>query len=91
MTWARPRSSCGPRATAANTVEVRVLTSLGNTVDEISPASELPTGNSIEELCAGRIDASILIVGHPNAAVGSALAGCGATLVPVRGPRSTRC
>ena len=48
---------------------------------------ELPTGNSIEELCAGRIDASILIVGHPNAAVGSALAGCGATLVPVRGPK----
>ena len=30
---------------------------------------ELPTGSSIDELCAGRIDAAILIVGHPNAAV----------------------
>ena len=46
---------------------------------------ELPTGSSIDELCAGRIDASILIVGHPNAAVARALQDCGAILVPVAG------
>lgn len=48
---------------------------------------ELPTGNSIDEICAGRIDASILIVGHPNDAVGGALSRCGASLVAVRGPK----
>jgi len=48
--------------------------------------AELPVGSVVDELCAGRIDASLLIVGHPNGEIARALAECDAQLVPMRGP-----
>ena len=80
------RVDIGPPASGRRATVMRILTAVGNTVDDFSAVFELPTGSSIGELCAGRIDASILIVGHPNDAVGNALARCGVTLVPVAGP-----
>jgi TRAP transporter TAXI family solute receptor len=49
--------------------------------------SELPAESAMGELCAGRIDATILIVGHPNATVGQTLGNCDVTLVPLGGPK----
>lgn len=48
--------------------------------------SELPAESAMAELCAGRIDAVILVVGHPNTAVGRTLKSCDVTLVPFEGP-----
>ncbi|MFO7854103.1 MAG: TAXI family TRAP transporter solute-binding subunit [Paracoccaceae bacterium] len=45
---------------------------------------------AIAELCTGRIDAAIFVVGHPNALVAEAVDGCGATLLPFVGPNVTR-
>ena len=45
---------------------------------------------AIEELCAGRLDAAVFVLGHPNALVAEAIERCGATLLPFRGPRIMR-
>jgi TRAP transporter TAXI family solute receptor len=37
---------------------------------------------AIDELCAGNLDAAVLIVGHPNSNVARALEECGAQLIP---------
>ena len=81
------RIDIGPPASGRRATVVRILTALGIELDDFGAVFELPTGRSISELCAGRIDAAFLIVGHPNDAVRQALADCGATILPVAGPR----
>lgn len=49
----------------------------------------LPTSTAIDALCAGQIDASILIVGHPNAAVARAVTSCGIEIVQFADPEVT--
>jgi TRAP transporter TAXI family solute receptor len=51
---------------------------------------ELHSGAAIDALCQNRIDATVLIVGHPNAAVARALRECDAVLVPLTGPAIDR-
>ncbi|WP_185958620.1 TAXI family TRAP transporter solute-binding subunit [Paracoccus laeviglucosivorans] len=71
----------GRRATA-----MRLLTSLGLDRSDFLGLLELPTGSALDELCAGTIDATILIVGHPNDGVARAIKECDARLVTVSGP-----
>jgi TRAP transporter TAXI family solute receptor len=80
------RVDIGPPASGRRATVLRVLTALGLDLDDFSAVLELPTGGAIAELCAGRIDATLLVVGHPNGPVGDALAGCGAAILPVAGP-----
>ena len=54
---------------------------------DFSALSELPAESAMVELCAGRIDAAVLIVGHPNSTVGRTLRNCDVTLVPFEGPK----
>lgn len=70
--------SSGRRATVD-----RVLAALGFTPVDFATVSELPAGIAIDALCSGAIDATLLVVGHPNAAVARALSDCGAQLVPL--------
>jgi TRAP transporter TAXI family solute receptor len=64
----------------------RLLGGLGLRREAFASVAELPTASAFEELCAGRIDATLLIIGHPNAGVGEVLSSCDTTLVPfVRG------
>lgn len=70
--------SSGRRATVD-----RILATLGYAPVDFAALAELPAGVAIDSLCSGAIDATLLIVGHPNAAVGRALATCGARLVPL--------
>jgi TRAP transporter TAXI family solute receptor len=56
------------------------------TASDFAFLAELPVGSVVDELCAGRIDASLLIVGHPNGEIARALMQCDAVLVPVSGP-----
>ena len=63
-----------------------LLRELGLSLKDFSQVLELPLGGVVDEICAGRLDASILILGHPNARVDHALSKCSASLIPVRGP-----
>lgn len=68
----------GRRATAA------VLAArLGLGTDGIDAAFEFSTNGALEALCAGDIDATILVTGHPNATIARALSECDAVLVPL--------
>jgi TRAP transporter TAXI family solute receptor len=70
--------SSGRRATVD-----RILAALGYAPADFAAMAELPAGVAIDSLCSGAIDATLLIVGHPNATVARALDSCGARLVPL--------
>jgi uncharacterized protein len=65
---------------------LRVMEGFRLTIDDFASFAELPAGSAIAELCDGRIDATVLIIGHPNAGVARALQDCDAVLVPLTGP-----
>ncbi len=73
--------SSGRRGTARYLLEA-----LGLGEEFFADILGLPSGTAIQEICSGQIDATILVTGHPNAAVERALSVCGARLVPARGP-----
>jgi len=80
------RVDIGHPASGRRASVMRLIDSLGLRRADFAAMLELPTGAAIQELCAGRIDATVLIVGHPNETVASAMADCDAILVPVSGP-----
>lgn len=63
----------------------RVLAELSDSDDDFAYVSQLPDASAIAELCAGNIDAVVLIVGHPNAAVERTLRNCDVFLLPFTG------
>ncbi len=67
----------GRRATSEN-----ILSQIGIEPAMFSLLSELSISASIDELCAGRIDAVVLVTGHPDFFVRRAIGECGARLVP---------
>ncbi len=81
------RIDIGPPASGRRATLNRVLAALDIGLDDFAAIFELPAASSIDELCAGRVDATLLIVGHPNGAVARALSTCGATLIPLQGPQ----
>jgi uncharacterized protein len=67
----------GRRATAENLLaQIKIDPAM------FSYLSELSIGAAIDELCAGRIDAVILVTGHPDFSVRRAIGECNARLVP---------
>jgi uncharacterized protein len=69
-------ASSGRRATVD-----RMLTTLEIAPSDFASIAELPQGVALDELCEGTIDATALVVGHPNATVGRVLRDCGARIV----------
>jgi len=67
----------GRRATAAV-----IAPQLGLDTDDLGAAFEFTVGGALAELCTGKIDAMIMVTGHPNATVARALEECDAVLVP---------
>jgi len=53
--------------------------------DDFSTLTELQTGPALAELCAGRVDATVLITGHPSASLQKTLETCDVEMVPVTG------
>lgn len=53
--------------------------------EDFSAISELQTGPALVELCAGRIDATVLITGHPSASVARTLEDCDVDMVSLTG------
>ncbi|MEM9811346.1 MAG: TAXI family TRAP transporter solute-binding subunit [Pseudomonadota bacterium] len=62
-----------------------LLAAEGLDMGEFAEAAELLGSDLTEAFCAGRLDALIYIVGHPNPATAEAI-GCGARALPVTGP-----
>jgi TRAP transporter TAXI family solute receptor len=80
------RVDIGQPASGRHATVTRMIEALGAGPADFAALLELPAGAAVSELCAGRIDATILILGHPNPTTARALAECGAVLVPVDGP-----
>jgi TRAP transporter TAXI family solute receptor len=72
--------SSGRRATTEE-----ILAAFGLDESAFAEIYELQSGAAVSELCAGRIDATFLIIGHPNTTVARALSECGATIAPIVG------
>lgn len=79
------RSSSGRNASIRN-----FLSELELGLDLFGTTYELEPSNALQELCAGRIDASIFVLGHPNQLIQQALDACEATLVSVAGPNVSK-
>jgi uncharacterized protein len=80
------RIDVGHPASGRHATVMRLLGALGLGRADFAALLELQAGGAVDELCAGRIDATVLIVGHPNATVARAIETCGAVLIPFRGP-----
>ncbi len=63
-----------------------LLTALGWTLDDFSPAFELRADEHGPALCDGRIDGFFHAVGFPSANIQDPTSTCGAQLVPLTGP-----
>lgn len=63
-----------------------VMHAKGWTKATFASASELPSHEQSAALCANKIDAMVITVGHPNPEIKQTLASCNAVLVNVDGP-----
>lgn len=77
------RIDIGQPASGRRATALWLLREAGVETGDFAVLRELAAGNAVDELCAGRIDATMLVVGHPNAAVARALADCDAEILPV--------
>jgi TRAP transporter TAXI family solute receptor len=84
------RVDIGPPASGRNASVRALLTALDTDLDIFAEIFALPGDAAIDALCAGRIDATILVVGHPSALVADAMARCGARPVSMAGPQLSR-
>ena len=77
------RVDIGPPASGRRGTVDRVLSTLGFVPADFGAVSELPSGVAMDAICQGTIDATLLVVGHPNGGVARTLSECGAKLVPL--------
>ncbi|MBM3485302.1 MAG: TAXI family TRAP transporter solute-binding subunit [Alphaproteobacteria bacterium] len=68
----------------------RLLAVLGWTVADLAVADTVPWAEQARALCAGRFEAMVFTVGHPNGSVREAATTCATVLVPVAGPIAQR-
>ncbi|WP_405402720.1 TAXI family TRAP transporter solute-binding subunit [Paracoccus sp. Ld10] len=80
------RVDIGLPASGRQATAMRLLESLGLDRSDFRALLQLSTGTGLDELCAGRIDATVLLLGHPSAVVARAIADCDARLVNISGP-----
>jgi uncharacterized protein len=77
------RIDVGHPASGRRATVDQILQVLGFKYPDFAEVAELPVGTALEALCNKDIDATLLIVGHPNAGVERMLNECDAVLVPV--------
>ena len=75
------RPSSGRNATVRT-----MMTQMGLELSFFGGVKEYETSQSINELCAGRIDAAIFVVGHPSAIIAEAIENCGTSIIAAAGP-----
>lgn len=77
------RVDVGPQSSGRRASLSQILAGLGLDIFAFSEVSELPSPSAVDELCAGRLDAVVLVVGNPDRNVARALAECGASILPL--------
>lgn len=80
------RVDIGHPSSGRHATIMRLLGALRIDRSDFSALSEFTDNAAINEICEGRIDAVVLIVGHPNSAVARALESCDVTIEPFFGP-----
>jgi len=80
----------GNPSTARRGTVDRVLRGFGVAPDTFGRIAELSTAAVGQELCAGRIDAAFIVIGHPNARLGETLRRCDLRLVSLDGAEVRR-
>jgi len=80
----------GAPASARRGTTDRVLRGLGVDPADFDRVAGLTSAAVGAELCAGRIDAAFLVIGHPSALVADLLQRCALRLVPLEGPQARR-
>jgi TRAP transporter TAXI family solute receptor len=81
------RIDIGHPASGRRATIERFFGALALTPEKFAKVVELSSSGALDELCAGALDATILVVGHPNATIGRVLSTCDADLIPVSGPK----
>ncbi|WP_371054445.1 TAXI family TRAP transporter solute-binding subunit [Rhodosalinus sp. K401] len=76
----------GNPSTARRGTNVRVLSAIGIDTGLFGRITELSSATVGPELCAGRIDAALIVIGHPNAQLAELLELCELQLVSIDGP-----
>ena len=80
----------GSPASGRNATVRALLAGVGLGKDYFGTVKQFESSLAIKELCAGRIDATIFVVGHPSALIAETLGSCDAALVDFVGPRIDR-
>ena len=81
------RIEIGHPASGRRATIERLFSAMAFTSEKFAKVIELSSSGALDELCAGALDATILVVGHPNARIGRVLATCDADLIPVAGSK----
>ncbi len=84
------RVDIGPPSSGRNATARALLAALEADLDAFAETLRMPAALAVEALCAGRIDATFLVVGHPSEIVAEAMARCGAATVAIAGPQLAR-
>lgn len=79
------RIDIGQPATGRRATMDRIFDALRIDRSRLAEVSELPSSSAIEELCAGQLDAVVLVVGHPDVNVARAVEECDARILPLAG------
>ncbi|MFQ6018567.1 MAG: TAXI family TRAP transporter solute-binding subunit [Kiloniellaceae bacterium] len=79
------RVNLGPPGSGIRAVGEMLIGALGWRRRDFAALPELGVDEQVAALCAGRIDAFILPVSHPNGAIAAATESCGAVLIDVTG------
>lgn len=80
------RVSFGPAGSGGRATMGVVMRAMGWTDADFAYVADTPISDTTRALCAGEIDAAVLIMAHPNLTVEDMVSTCGAVLVPVEGP-----
>lgn len=77
------RIDVGLPASGRRGTALALLAEVGLTAEDFAAMAELPTNAALQALCQDRIDATLLVTGHPNAAVARGIRDCGLEIVPL--------
>jgi TRAP transporter TAXI family solute receptor len=81
------RVDIGPPASGRNATARALLAALDTDLSAFAETSRMSSQVAVAALCDGRVDAVILVVGHPSTLVAEAMAACGAAPVAMMGPQ----
>jgi uncharacterized protein len=84
------RVDVGPPSSGRQATMRAVMEVFGIKITDLRFVAELPSSDATYELCAGRIDATALIMGHPSPIIDRVLNECDAELLSLTGPEIER-